>query len=93
MMGTEKPIWMKDENGKPTMVGTEKVWHDPLYIKFLQANLPEKYGRNAAEDNPATIAPTINAQNVVFNIPSNGRADRVHEQKATEKVIEAESVD
>lgn len=44
--GIENPVWMKDENGKPTRVDVVKSYSDVLLMFLMKARNPQKYRDN-----------------------------------------------
>jgi len=46
MNGVDEPVYMRDRDGKPILVGHVKKYSDYLLGLLLKAYLPEKYGRD-----------------------------------------------
>lgn len=49
-IGTDEPVWMKDENGKPVKVDVVKKYSDTLLIFLLKALNPQKYRETVRQE-------------------------------------------
>lgn len=75
--GWDKPIYGRDKDGNPVLVGHERLYDTKLMEMMLRGHMPERYqpklqaeisGAGGAPLMPNVIAPTI-----IFAVPDNGR--------------------
>jgi hypothetical protein len=76
--GWEKPIYGRDKDGNPVLVGHERLYDTRLMEMMLRAHMPEKYSPKIQQEisgpGGSPFAPSVIAPTVIFQIPDNGRS-------------------
>ena len=86
-IGNARPIWMKDEDGKPTRVDLMREPSDRLMELFLKADRPERF-RERTELTGANGSPLSLATQVVFQLPGTGREPKPVDVETVKQVAD-----